>query len=212
MQNQKIRSLLGRFPARALLRPSGYVGQVQPDLVERVVFPLQQMWFARLDPATGQGESLQGQFGLVPGWVDDGKGGKGYGRHCYNARCETVFEKPSFRRAILESRAAIPVDSFFEYTDRAEGKARRIRVSRKDGEPFFLAGIWERNERYGLDSVSIVTCEPMELLAPLHSRSPVILTEQEVDGWLVKGLAKEAIGKFLKPAESEEFTYAYDPT
>src|SRR4051812_39768170 len=106
MLNQKIRSTLGRFPAR-----------VQMDLLERVIFPLQQICFARLDPVTGKGESAGGQFGLVPEWVKDDRGGKSYGRHWYNARMETVFEKPSFRKAILARRAAIPVMAFFEYAD-----------------------------------------------------------------------------------------------
>ena len=45
-----------------------------------------------------QGDILQadlGVFGLIPPWSRDGKNF----RQCYNARTETVAEKPSFRHA-----------------------------------------------------------------------------------------------------------------
>src|SRR4051812_10063569 len=91
MQNQKVKSLFGRL---------NFQTRVQMDLLEKAVYPLQELVVGRTDPATGNRETLPAQFGLVPDWVDDERGGSKYGRHCYNARTETVFEKPSFRQAI----------------------------------------------------------------------------------------------------------------
>src|SRR5271154_2916962 len=81
--------------------------RVQMDSRERVVFPLQSIVFGRIHAAGGKREAISGQFGLVPDWVGSGRGGAKFGRHCYNARTESVFEKPSFRKAILSRRAVV---------------------------------------------------------------------------------------------------------
>lgn len=62
----------------------------------------------------------------------------------YNARSETVATKPSFRTAWRNAQlAAIPVQCFFE-PNYETGKAVRHAIRRRDGEPFWLAGLWER--------------------------------------------------------------------
>ena len=51
------------------------------------------------------------KFGLIPSWAKELK----YGRHTYNARTETVAEKPSFRHAWHKNQfSLIPVDTIFE--------------------------------------------------------------------------------------------------
>jgi putative SOS response-associated peptidase YedK len=127
---------------------------------------------------------LAGQFGLVPEWVDEAKGGAKYGRHCYNARTETVFQKPSFRKAILARRAVVPVDAFYEFPDKEVPLRHRFKVRARDGRGFWLGAIWERNDALGLDSVAVLTTGPMDLVAPFHSRSPVILDDDQVGAWL----------------------------
>lgn len=78
-------------------------------------------------------------FGLIPSWSRDGKNF----RFCYNARSETVAEKPSFRHAWQKSqRCVIPVDAFFE-PNYESGRPIRWRISSADSKPFALAGIWE---------------------------------------------------------------------
>ena len=156
--------------------------QVSDD--ERTIFPLQPMAFGRLNPATGEREALVGQFGLVPDWVTAERGGAKFGRNCYNARTETVFEKPSFRKAILARRAVVPVEAFYEFPDKEVPLRHRFKVRSRSGRPFWLGAIWERNEALGLDSLAVLTTGPMDLVAPFHSRSPVVLDEGQVEGWL----------------------------
>jgi putative SOS response-associated peptidase YedK len=65
------------------------------------------------DEAVQQLEALNGLFGLVLHWSTDTK----ITKHTYNARSETVAEKPSFRDAWkLGQRCIIPADSVFSYT------------------------------------------------------------------------------------------------
>lgn len=79
-------------------------------------------------------------FGLIPGWAKDTK----IARSTYNARSETVAEKPSFRHAWQRGQLCIiPADAIFEPCYET-GKAVRWRIEREDGKPMGLAGLWER--------------------------------------------------------------------
>jgi putative SOS response-associated peptidase YedK len=58
-----------------------------------------------------------------------------------------VSEKPSFRPAWKGRRfCLIPVQSVFE-PNYESSHAVRWRITRRDGLPFFLAGIWEEAQR-----------------------------------------------------------------
>lgn len=172
------------------------------DFDERISYPLQTMVFGRVG-ADGKREAVEGQFGLVPDWVTDAKGGPKYGRHCYNARSESVFDRPSFRDAILKRRAVLPVSAFNEFPDKEAPLRRRFKVHRKDGHPLWLAALWERSERYNIESVSILTSEPMKILEPHHSRSPIILEVDQLDAWMDTDLRDpHKIKPFLKVSPS----------
>lgn len=169
----------------------------------RIIYPLQPMAFGRLD-SSGSKEGLVGQFGLVPEWVTDAKGGPRYGRYCYNARKETIFEKPSFKTAILKRRAVVPVTSFFEFPDKETPLRHRYKISRKDGNAFWLAAVWEHNQKYNLDSLSVITTTPLSLVEKFHSRSPVILEDAQVDQWLNPALeSRRQLEPFLVSGSSE---------
>lgn len=78
-------------------------------------------------------------FGMIPPWS---KTGKDF-RHCYNARTETVASKPSFRHAWRKRQfCVVPMDAFYE-PNYETGKAVRWRIQRPDGDPLFVAGLWE---------------------------------------------------------------------
>lgn len=90
------------------------------------------------DEAVPEREALPGMFGLVPHWAVDTT----ITRHTYNARSETVAVKPSFRDAWRKGQhCIIPAEAFFEPVWRS-GKAVPTRISRSDGEPLGIAGLW----------------------------------------------------------------------
>ena len=196
MQTQAAKNLLGSL---------GFPGNLRKAAPEEIVYPLQDISIGRLNPQSGLKESLDVQFGLVPSWVDEKRGGPKFGRYTYNARSETIFQKPSFRKAILSRRAIIPVQSFYEFPDKEEPLLHRLRIERKDGQPFWLAGIWESNRKYNLRSVSIVTLEPMDLVKPFHSRSPLILSQEQTDLWLGTTNAKNEISALFTNPPSDNF-------
>jgi len=76
-------------------------------------------------------------------WGSCRRGRTGQGRpDPINARAETLTEKRYFREAFDERRCLVPADGFFEWVETADGK-RPHYVSRADGRPFLLAGLWE---------------------------------------------------------------------
>jgi putative SOS response-associated peptidase YedK len=89
----------------------------------------------------GEGrECVAAIFGLIPHWAKDNK----IGRQTYNARSETVAERPSYRNAWRRGqRCLVPVDAFYE-PNYESGKPIRWKIALVDREPFAVAGIWER--------------------------------------------------------------------
>ncbi|MCK6388110.1 MAG: SOS response-associated peptidase [Zoogloea sp.] len=79
-------------------------------------------------------------FGLVPGWARDAK----IVRSTYNARSETLAEKPSFRDAWQRGQLCIiPAEVLYEPCYET-GRAVRWAIRRQDGRPMGIAGLWER--------------------------------------------------------------------
>lgn len=132
------------------------------------------------------------QFGLVPHWAPDKKK---YGLKTYNARSETVHEKPSYRSAWVERRfGLILMESFYE-PNWESGKAVRWRIKRTDGEPSAAASIWERiidketGEVIFSFSMLTVNADGHEVMKHFHKpedekRSIVVLNNSEYSSWL----------------------------
>ncbi|MHD0644846.1 SOS response-associated peptidase [Pseudomonas aeruginosa] len=85
-------------------------------------------------------EVLLGKFGLLPFWSKTSK----LPKSTFNARSETVAEKPSFRNAWKRAQhCIIPAAAIYE-PDWRSGSHIPTRITRADGEPMGIAGIWER--------------------------------------------------------------------
>lgn len=132
------------------------------------------------------------QFGLVPHWAKDKKK---FGLRTYNARSETVQEKPTYRSAWRERRfGLILMESFYE-PNWETGKAVRWCITRTDGEPSAAASIWERiiDKETGevIFSFSMLTINATghEIMKHFHKsedekRSIVVLKNSEYISWL----------------------------
>jgi putative SOS response-associated peptidase YedK len=96
--------------------------------------------FLRLD-GNGEMELVYGRFGLIPHWTkpeDLLKAGRG----AYNARTETVHEKPTFRTAWKQRRwCLIPLNATHEPCYET-GKCVMRRVLRADGKRMMVAGLY----------------------------------------------------------------------
>jgi len=142
------------------------------------------------------------EWGLTPSWADESFG-------LINARAETVREKRSFADAFERRRCLVPADGFYEWVDEGGAEKTPYRVAFGDDRPFAMAGLYERWEppepettQTGLgafggggdaepesddgpvETFTVVTTEPNEVVADLHHRMAVILEPDEEETWL----------------------------
>jgi putative SOS response-associated peptidase YedK len=121
------------------------------------------------------------RWGFLPHWYKARNGGP----LLINSRSETIAEKPAFRAACRERRCLIPMDGFYEWYREGDEKLPYF-VSRKDGQPMVVAGVWQSWEVEGdrIDSCAIVTTEAVGEMARVHHRVPVILDTANWGKWL----------------------------
>lgn len=197
--------MCGRFSQRTPTKKIGEKFKVEevPPLLERYnVAPSQQVLGIR--EAGEARESTFFKWGLVPRWAKD----PSIGNKLINARSETVAEKPSFREAFLRRRCLVPVDGFYEWSRRGERK-RPFYFHMKDGEPFAIAGLWERWDGEGgpLETCTLLTTDANELLAPYHDRMPVIIGPEDYEAWLDAGVRRsDELTLLLRPYPQEEMS------
>ena len=181
------------------------------ELARRDVWPGYKSTFIRRHPHADVGddavpprEALLGSFGLIPHWSKDDK----MARHTYNARSETVAEKPSFRDAWRRGQhCIIPVSAIFE-PDWRSGKAVPTRITLARGEPMGLAGLWAQwrspaGETVHSFTMLTINADAHPFMRNFHKpqdekRSVVILPPERYDDWLQ-----------ANAAESEAFLQAW---
>ena len=156
----------------------------------------------RRDPP-GQRTIAQLRWGFIPAWAEDPKAGP----PLINARAETLLEKPAFRGAYRRRRCLVPADGYYQWREGDASKQPYL-VTRRDGAPFALAGIWERwgprhDPAAAIDSFTIITTETNEFLASFHHRMPVVLEPKHFARWLDPDAEAETLGDLLAPAPNE---------
>ncbi len=125
------------------------------------------------------------RWGLVPFWAKDPK----VGSRMINARIETVAEKPAYRRALAARRCLLPADGYYEWLPPEEpgGRKQPVYLSRADGQPLALAGLWETwasPDGQRLDSSVVLTTTAVDELGHVHDRAPVVVDEPDWAAWL----------------------------
>lgn len=106
----------------------------------------------------------------------------------FNARRESVWEKPMFRYAMLHNRAIIPVSGFFEWQKLSDRKHKnKYYFSNANGKLLYLAAIWKRFDGENgstPEHFTILTTSANESCIFCHDRMPVLIKETEFIPWL----------------------------
>ncbi|EQA55360.1 SOS response-associated peptidase [Leptospira kmetyi] len=131
-----------------------------------------------------------------------------------NAKTETIFELPTFKDPIINSRCIIPFDALFE--SNGEPKHKQPYAIRKfNDEPLGVAGISnrfvDRETGKSYQSFAIITVVANSLVAKYHPklRMPVFLEDDQFEKWLDPSMrAERDIDNFLKTYPSEKM-HAY---
>ena len=150
------------------------------------VGPQQTLFALTVD---GAGDRTLGRYrwGLLPSWAKDPT----LANRLFNARAETITEKPSFRSAFAKRPCVIPVDGFYEW-DHREGRQRQPHYfTRRDGTPLLLAGLHEtwidRNDPDAppRHTCTVITTTPNDDIEGIHDRMPAMLvTAEQRAAWL----------------------------
>jgi putative SOS response-associated peptidase YedK len=143
------------------------------------------------------------RWGLIPSWAKD----PSIGNRMFNARAETIAEKPSFKNAFQKRRCLVVADGFYEWQ-----KIGRIRkplcFSFKSEEPFGLAGLyetWISPEQKPVHTCTVITTEPNELMRPIHDRMPVIVPKEQEAAWIdPDNHHQKELLSILKPYPADE--------
>ncbi len=164
------------------------------------------------DDAVPNREAVVGRFGLIPHWSKDHK----ISRHTYNARAETVMEKPSFRDAWRKAQhCIIPAAGIYE-PDWRSGKAIATRIEGANSEPLGIAGLWSTwrsttGEVVSSFTMLTINADEHPLMRNFHrpedeKRMVVILPPDYFDDWL--SAKPEQSARFLIPYPAQQLWVA----
>jgi putative SOS response-associated peptidase YedK len=123
-----------------------------------------------------------------------------------NARAETAAQLSAFRQGMAQRRCLVPACGFYEWCTTGKVKWPHL-FTRRDGEPFALAGIWEPGSHAEPDTFCVLTTAPNALVARVHGRMPVILTPEAMSRWLAREpLSAVALAELTRPFLAEAMT------
>lgn len=128
-------------------------------------------------------------FGLVPKWAED----KTIALKTYNARNETLLQKPTFSNALLKAKfGVIPVLEFYE-SKYFDAKPQRWGVRRQDGRVTFIAALYEICQigEEIIRSATMITMDAIDhpMMKEFHEpgsvkRSVIVIPHERLDEWL----------------------------
>ena len=148
------------------------------------------------------------KWGLIPHWARD----KHIKASTFNARAETLTQKPFFRDPIKSRRCIIPASGFYEWQKQGD-KKQPYYIARADQQPLALAGLWDLWEDQAsgdtIESCTIITTAATHQMVQIHERMPVVLERDSYDTWLDPEFNETDVLQQLLIAPKEEVLEMY---
>ena len=141
------------------------------------------------------------RWGLIPGWWK--KSLKEMRVATFNARSDTIAEKPMFRDSFERRRCLMPASGYYEWMTAPDKSKHPFYFTRADGEPMTIAAIqdgWVNPEGELIRSCAMVIGEPNKFVSEVHDRMPVILEPKDFEQW-ERGDVKDAEALMKSAAE-----------
>ncbi len=152
----------------------------------------------RLSPNSGEREVVLMRWGLVPFWARDARDGVKAHQCSRREHCHHRI----LREAIKNRRCLVPADAFYEWQKIGAKTKQAFAIRMLDGSQYGFAGLWESwKEENGtvLETFTIITTDPYEIMEPLHDRMPVIIEPKDYDRWLQPTEAEALPLDLLRP-------------
>jgi putative SOS response-associated peptidase YedK len=149
-----------------------------------------------------------GALGLLPSWVKDPRNFS----LLFNARGESLLDKPAFSAAAKRRRCLVPADGFYEWKA-GTARSQPYFVRAKSGSPIAFAGLWETwmgPNGEELETATIVTTRTNRAIGKIHERMPVIVPPDAFDLWLDCANVDAATAMTLVMPAPETLVEAYE--
>jgi putative SOS response-associated peptidase YedK len=150
---------------------------------------------------SGKRKLGQMRWGFVPHWYKSVADGP----LLFNARAETLAEKPAFRDACRRRRCLIPADGFYEWKKTVGSKSKPFYVRRSDRQQMIFAGIWQFSDdcEDRIPTCTIITVPACEQILGIHNRMPLLIDPSDWAGWLGEGQGVKAAKLMKTPSHIE---------
>jgi len=139
------------------------------------------------------------RWGLVPSWW---KKTVKEVPSTFNARAETVAEKPMFRSAFKRNRAIVSCSAYYAWRQTEEGKQPYF-IGPSDGGVLAIARLWDQwkepESGEAVTSCTLIVTAANEFIRQIHDRIPVLLGPHQIDAWLTGKAGVEV----LRPAPND---------
>ncbi len=154
------------------------------------------------------------EWGLIPEWARDRTKAEQIRKGTYNARAESLYEKPSFREPLRSGRCLVVAHGFFEWQLK-NGIRIPWYIRLKSDEPFVFAGLYaywrDPDGKEQLQTFSIITTIANPLMEKIHNtkkRMPVILPREIENEWISGDISLHKASRLLIPLD-ETYIHAY---
>lgn len=136
------------------------------------------------------------EWGIVPPWAKP----ETFSRPLINARAETIWDKPSFRKLVKEKRVIIPVNGFYEWK-RSNGVRIPFYFDASIAGAIALGGIYQISKD-GVLQCCVVTTGANDLMQPVHHRMPVVVPVEAMADWLASE-DRNVIDQIMLPSKDD---------
>jgi len=147
-------------------------------------------------------------WGLIPFWVKDRKDAESIRKKTFNARSESLGEKPSYRGLINRRHCLVLANGFYEWQTLEKQKVPYF-IGLKDQTAFALAGLYDtwtdRTTGEIFPTFTVITTRANPMMEKIHNikkRMPVILSPEEERNWLDL-TGKKGTGQLFEPYPQE---------
>jgi putative SOS response-associated peptidase YedK len=147
-------------------------------------------------------------WGLIPFWVRDRQAADSIRKKTFNARSESLGEKPSYRNLINRRHCLVLANGFYEWQTTEKRKIPYF-IGLREHPAFALAGLYDywTDKETGeiIPTFTVITTRANPMMEEIHNikkRMPVILSPDEERKWLEISNDKQT-GKVFEPFPQE---------